>query len=57
VLKEWPAKYRHSNASWSDFEEFVTAVAGQDLRSFLDAWFRGTTIPGDADLFPGTLRR
>jgi len=57
VLKEWPAKYRHSNASWSDFEEFVTAVAGQDIRSFFDAWFRGTTIPGDADLFPGILRR
>jgi aminopeptidase N len=57
LLKEWPAKFRHGNASWSDFEEFVTAVGGQDIRAFVDAWFRGTTIPGDADLFPGALRR
>jgi aminopeptidase N len=53
VLREWPAKYRHGNASWADFEAFVTGISGKDLHKFFDAWFRGTTLPGDADLYPG----
>lgn len=57
VLKEWPAKYRDGNASWPEFEEFVTDVAGQDLRAFFDAWFRGEGKPADEFLFPGSLRR
>jgi aminopeptidase N len=56
VLSEWPAKYRHGNASWADFESFVSGISGKDLHTFFDSWFRGTTIPADADLYPGHLR-
>ncbi|SFP53414.1 Peptidase family M1 [Amycolatopsis arida] len=55
VLPEWVDRHRGGTASWPDFERFVTEVAGQDLREFLDAWFRGTSRPGDAHLFPGSL--
>jgi aminopeptidase N len=57
VLKEWPAAHRDSNASWPEFEQFVAGIAGQDLRGFFDAWFRGDKIPGDPYLFPGSLRK
>jgi aminopeptidase N len=57
MLKEWPAKYRDSNASWPEFEEFVQQVSGQNLRGFLDAWFRNASKPADEFLYPGNLRR
>ncbi|OLF07864.1 peptidase [Actinophytocola xinjiangensis] len=57
VLKEWPARHRDANASWPQFERFVEEVTGEDLTAFFDAWFRGTTQPGDDHLYPGTLRR
>jgi aminopeptidase N len=56
LLHDWPSRYRHGNASWSDFETMATQVSGQNLRSFFDEWFRGTKLPADADLFPGSLR-
>jgi aminopeptidase N len=56
VLKEWPAAHKDSNASWPQFEEFVQKIAGQDLRGFFDAWFRGDKIPTDQYLYPGSLR-
>nr|WP_042198278.1 M1 family metallopeptidase [Kibdelosporangium sp. MJ126-NF4]CEL23309.1 putative metallopeptidase [Kibdelosporangium sp. MJ126-NF4]CTQ94471.1 putative metallopeptidase [Kibdelosporangium sp. MJ126-NF4] len=56
VLKEWPAAHKDGNASWPQFEEFVQKIAGQDLRGFYDAWFRGDRIPADQYLYPGSLR-
>ncbi|MET0134770.1 MAG: M1 family metallopeptidase [Kibdelosporangium sp.] len=56
VLKEWPAAHKDGNASWVQFEEFVQQVAGQDLKGFFEAWFRGDKIPADNYLYPGPLR-
>jgi aminopeptidase N len=56
VLPEWAAEHRDGNASWPEFERFVTEIAGQDLGAFFDTWFRGTTRPGDEFLFPGSLQ-
>ncbi|MEU6643245.1 M1 family metallopeptidase [Saccharomonospora sp. NPDC046836] len=57
VLREWPARHRDGNASWPDFERFVTDISGQNLRGFFDAWFRGTERPADEYLYPGSLGR
>lgn len=57
VLPEWAAEHRDGNANWPEFERFVTDIAGQDLGAFFDTWFRGTAIPGDKYLFPGTLQQ
>ncbi|HET9139666.1 M1 family metallopeptidase [Actinophytocola sp.] len=57
VLKEWPAQHRDGNASWTEFEQFVQQIAGQDLRGFFDAWFHTAGKPADQYLYPGNLRR
>jgi aminopeptidase N len=57
VLREWPAAHRDGNASWPQFEEFVTERAGRDLKPFFDAWFRGSEEPPDELLYPGSLRK
>jgi aminopeptidase N len=57
VLKEWPEKHKDGNASWPDFEQFVTEIANQDLHAFFDAWFHSDKKPADNYLFPGNLRR
>jgi hypothetical protein len=31
--------------------------SGQKLGGFFDAWFRGTTKPSDAYLYPGSLHK
>lgn len=49
-------KYRHANATWTDFENMAGSIAGQDLKAFFADWFHGTALPADADLFPGSLR-
>jgi len=56
LLREWPSRFRHGNATWADFEAMVTRISGKGLRTFFDTWFRGTKLPADADLFPGSLR-
>ncbi|MBK1785209.1 M1 family metallopeptidase [Prauserella cavernicola] len=56
VLKQWPVEHREGNASWPDFEQFVSDVSGQDLEGFFADWFRGTELPGDEHLYPGSLR-
>ena len=55
ILHAWPAEHRHGNATWADFEALVNRISGQDLRAFYDDWFRGTKLPAEADLFPGSL--
>ncbi|RZS41177.1 peptidase M1-like protein [Herbihabitans rhizosphaerae] len=57
VLREWPTKYRDNNASWTEFEDFAQQLSGKNLRTFFDAWFRGTSIPADEHLYPGSLHR
>ncbi|WP_328447844.1 M1 family metallopeptidase [Amycolatopsis sp. NBC_00438] len=56
LLHDWPAKYRHGNATWTAFENMTGSVSGQDLHTFFTDWFHGTSLPADADLFPGSLR-
>ncbi|WP_042220113.1 M1 family metallopeptidase [Kutzneria albida] len=55
VLKRWQVQHREENGSWTQFEQLVQRVSGQDLRGFFDAWFHGATIPADRYLFPGAL--
>jgi aminopeptidase N len=55
LLKEWPALYRGQNASFDDFEAAVAASAGRDLGPFIDAWFRGSTVPEVEYRYPGVL--
>ena len=56
LLHDWPSRFRHGNATWADFETMATQVSGRNLHEFFDVWFRGTKLPADADLFPGSLR-
>jgi aminopeptidase N len=56
ILHEWPARYRHGNATWAGFEALAGQISGQNLHAFFDDWFRGTKLPSDLDLFPGSLR-
>jgi len=55
LLKQWPATYAGKHASFDDFEAFVSTVAGRDLAPFVDAWFRGETVPSSDLLYPGDL--
>jgi len=57
VLKEWPAKHRDGNASWPDFEKFVSDLSGKDLKGFFGAWFHSDKKPADQYLYPGSLRK
>jgi aminopeptidase N len=57
VIREWPEKHKDANASWPEFEQFVTELAGRDLRGFFDAWFRADKKPADEYLYPGSLRK
>jgi len=55
ILKDWPATYGGKNASFDDFEAFVNQETGKDNTAFIDAWFRGTTVPAAQYLCPGDL--
>ncbi|WP_157361842.1 M1 family metallopeptidase [Haloechinothrix halophila] len=56
VLREWPQEHQHGNASWPEFEQFVSERTDVELGEFFDVWFRGDEIPSDEHLYPGTLR-
>ncbi|OKJ49703.1 M1 family metallopeptidase [Streptomyces sp. CB02261] len=45
ILRGWPAKYRHANASTADFTSYVEAVAGRDLDGLWDVWLYGDGKP------------
>ena len=45
LLKGWITTYGGHNASFDDLEAYASQIAGKDLKPFMDAWFRGTTIP------------
>lgn len=53
MLREWPATHKNGHGDWPEFERFVMDRTGEDLRSFFDAWFHGTTIPDRKYLYPG----
>lgn len=55
LLKQWPATYGGKNASFDDLESAVNTLAGRDLGPFIDAWFRGTTVPAAEFRYPGNL--
>ena len=55
LLRGWPATYGGKNASFDDLEAYVTKLAGRDLRPFMHAWFRGTTVPAAQYRYPGDL--
>jgi len=55
LLKQWPATYAGKNASFDELEATVNTLAGRDLGPFVDAWFRGTTIPDQEFRYPGNL--
>ena len=55
LLKGWPKDYADKPASWDDFQAYVNKLSGQDLTPFMDAWFKGTTVPPAKYLHPGGL--
>lgn len=55
ILEQWPATYGGKNATFEEFEAFVNRTTGQDESAFMDAWFRGTTVPAEEYLYPGDL--
>ena len=52
LLKEWPATYGGKNASFDELETYVNTLAGRDMTPFMDAWFRGTTVPARSSAIP-----
>ncbi|WP_020548206.1 M1 family metallopeptidase [Embleya scabrispora] len=56
TLRQWQQEHRYGNASWPQFEELTRKVSARpDLTGFFDAWVRGTTVPEDKYLYPGSL--
>ncbi|MCX5392224.1 M1 family metallopeptidase [Streptomyces sp. NPDC006482] len=45
ILRGWPAKYRHANASTDDFTAYAESVAGKDLDGLWDVWLYGEGKP------------
>ncbi|MFB7544797.1 M1 family metallopeptidase [Streptomyces zaomyceticus] len=45
ILRGWPAKYRHANASTDDFTAYAESVAGRDLDELWDVWLFGDGKP------------
>ncbi|MEV7375678.1 M1 family metallopeptidase [Streptomyces sp. NPDC090301] len=45
ILRGWPAKYRHANASTNDFTAYAESVAGRDLDELWDVWLYGDGRP------------
>ncbi|KQX10761.1 metallopeptidase [Streptomyces sp. Root431] len=45
ILRGWPAKYRHANASTDDFTAYAESVAGKDLGALWKVWLYGDDKP------------
>ncbi|MFF5768078.1 M1 family metallopeptidase [Streptomyces tanashiensis] len=45
ILRGWPAKYRHANATTDDFTAYAESVAGRDLDALWDVWLYGDEKP------------
>lgn len=55
LLKGWPATHGGQVVDWTEFENYTSSVAGRDMKPFLDAWFRSTTVPDEPYRTPGSL--
>ncbi|MFJ6251502.1 MULTISPECIES: M1 family metallopeptidase [unclassified Streptomyces] len=45
ILRGWPEKHRHANASTADFTAYAEEVAGKDLGGLWDVWLYGDGRP------------
>ncbi|MFF0556478.1 M1 family metallopeptidase [Streptomyces sp. NPDC004266] len=45
IMRGWPAKYRHANATTDDFTAYAESVAGRDLDALWDVWLYGDKKP------------
>ncbi|MFG3042454.1 M1 family metallopeptidase [Streptomyces sp. NPDC048330] len=45
ILRGWPAKYRHANATTDDFTAYAESVSGKDLDALWDVWLYGDGKP------------
>ncbi|MEV4429102.1 M1 family metallopeptidase [Streptomyces sp. NPDC049602] len=45
ILRGWPAKYRHANATTDDFTTYAESVAGRDLDALWQVWLYGDEKP------------
>ncbi|MFJ5834701.1 M1 family metallopeptidase [Streptomyces sp. NPDC093089] len=45
ILRGWPAKYRHANATTDDFTAYAESVSGKDLDALWDVWLYGDGRP------------
>ncbi len=55
LLRDWPQMYAGKNATFEDLEKKVNELAGRDVTPFMDAWFRGTTVPAEQYRYPGNV--
>jgi aminopeptidase N len=55
LLKGWVDTYGGKNATFDELEAYASSIAGKDLGPFMDAWFRGTTVPAMEFRYPGDL--
>ena len=55
LLRKWQDTYKGKNATFDEWETMASQVAGKDMTAFIDAWFRGMTIPAEKYLHPGGL--
>lgn len=55
MMKGWLAENSGKNVTFDQWVEYTEEISGQDLTGFIDAWFRGTTVPAEQYRYPGTL--
>lgn len=55
LLEGWPATHGGQVVDWTEFENYTSGIAGRDMKPFLDAWFRSTTVPDEPYRTPGKL--
>ncbi|MBT2492012.1 M1 family metallopeptidase [Streptomyces sp. ISL-96] len=46
ILKGWPAKFAHGNASVADFVKYAESVSGKPLAALFDTWLYQPSKPG-----------
>lgn len=56
LLRDWVTDRTGKPSSFADFAAAVDRAAGRDMTPFLDAWFRGTTVPPEPYRTPAGLR-
>lgn len=55
LLWGWAATYAGKAVTFADFTGYVSKLAGKDLTTFINAWFKGTTVPAAQFRHPGNL--